>query len=112
MPKKIKKVRRGRPDGHKLSDYSKKKIAESKTGQLHSEVTKNKISCTLRHSGKRKGFNWTDERVAMLEQYLRAGLTQREIAEEMGCPKLSVTHAKSYYFPHISMLEMQKQNKE
>ncbi len=38
---------RGRPKGHKLSTESKRKIAESRTGQKHTEPTKQKISKTL-----------------------------------------------------------------
>lgn len=41
------KRRRGRPLGFKLSDSSKKAISDSKTGQRHSEATKEKISSTL-----------------------------------------------------------------
>jgi hypothetical protein len=37
-------AKRGRPLGFKLSEESKQKISESKTGQLHSEETKEKIS--------------------------------------------------------------------
>lgn len=38
---------RGRPKGHRLSEQSKKKISESKTGYTHSEEAKNKISASL-----------------------------------------------------------------
>lgn len=39
--------KRGRPLGHKLSEESKLKISESKTGQVHSRKTKRKISKSL-----------------------------------------------------------------
>lgn len=38
---------RGRPLGFKLSDLSKQAISDSKRGQHHSEITKDKISKTL-----------------------------------------------------------------
>ena len=41
------KKSRGRPLGFKLSDKSKKAISVAKTGQRHSEETKEKISRTL-----------------------------------------------------------------
>ena len=40
-------AKRGRPFGHKLSDKSKQKISESKTGQVHDRKTKKKISKSL-----------------------------------------------------------------
>ena len=40
----MKRKRRGRPTGFKLSQESKDKIAKSKTGQKHSEETKKLIS--------------------------------------------------------------------
>ena len=39
--------KRGRPEGHRLSDESKKAISESKKGQEHSQETKDKISKSL-----------------------------------------------------------------
>lgn len=39
--------KRGRPIGHKLSEESKRAIAESKTGQKHKPETKDKISRSL-----------------------------------------------------------------
>ena len=41
------KKNRGRPLGFRLSDESKRAISEAKTGQRHSEETKEKISRTL-----------------------------------------------------------------
>lgn len=41
------KGKRGRPTGHRLSEASKRAIAESKTGQLHKQETKDKISRSL-----------------------------------------------------------------
>lgn len=43
----ILKKSRGRPLGFRLSDKSKRAISEAKTGQRHSEETKEKISRTL-----------------------------------------------------------------
>jgi len=40
-------LKRGRPLGHKLSEESKQKISESKTGQQHDRKTKKKISKSL-----------------------------------------------------------------
>jgi len=40
-------AKRGRPVGYRLSEESKRAIAESKTGQLHKIETKDKISNTL-----------------------------------------------------------------
>jgi hypothetical protein len=39
--------KRGRPTGHKLSEESKRAIAESKRGQKHKPETKDKISRSL-----------------------------------------------------------------
>lgn len=39
--------KRGRPVGHKLSEESKRAIAESKRGQHHKQATKDKISKSL-----------------------------------------------------------------
>lgn len=39
--------KRGRPAGHRLSEESKRAIAESKRGQKHAPETKDKISRTL-----------------------------------------------------------------
>ncbi len=36
-------AKRGRPEGHILSDESKQKISESKTGQLHTMEVRDKI---------------------------------------------------------------------
>lgn len=41
------KGQRGRPVGHRLSEESKRAIAESKTGQFHKQETKDKISKSL-----------------------------------------------------------------
>jgi conjugal transfer/entry exclusion protein len=41
-------AKRGRPLGFKLSEESKAKISKSKTGQLHDEETKEKISDSVR----------------------------------------------------------------
>lgn len=41
------KSKRGRPVGFKLSDKTKKAISDAKTGQRHSEETKDKISKSL-----------------------------------------------------------------
>ena len=38
---------RGRPLGFRLSEESKRAISDSKKGQKHSELTKDKISKTL-----------------------------------------------------------------
>lgn len=40
--------RRGRPTGHRLSEESKRKISISKTGLLHNEKTKKRISKGLK----------------------------------------------------------------
>lgn len=40
-------AKRGRPPGYRLSEESKRAIAESKTGQCHKKETKDKISKTL-----------------------------------------------------------------
>lgn len=45
---KIKKKKRGRPVGYKLSEESKKAISESKKGQHHSVETREKISRSLK----------------------------------------------------------------
>lgn len=41
-------AKRGRPEGHKLSDKTKHKISESKTGQIHSFITRTKIANGVR----------------------------------------------------------------
>ena len=46
--------KRGRPMGFKLSEASKRQISMSKTGQRHSQKTKDKISHTLLIYFKRK----------------------------------------------------------
>lgn len=40
-------MKRGRPKGYKMSEESKKKIADSKTGYKHDQETKNKIKDSL-----------------------------------------------------------------
>ena len=47
--------RRGRPSGYKLSEESKARISKSKTGQIHSTKTKEKIRNTLLNYFKRRG---------------------------------------------------------
>ena len=42
----------GRKKGHKLSEESKNKIAASKTGQLHTEEEKKKISDSMKNYWK------------------------------------------------------------
>ena len=44
----MKKRPRGRPKGHRLSKESKAKIAKTKTGQVHTPETRQKISNTLK----------------------------------------------------------------
>ncbi len=46
--------RRGRPDGHKLSQETKNKIAQSKVGHRHSIETKDKIAAGLVKYFKKK----------------------------------------------------------
>lgn len=41
-------TKRGRPKGTKLSDKTKKKIADARSGTKHSENTKNKIAESLK----------------------------------------------------------------
>jgi len=47
LSNKIMPVKRGRPQGYKLSEESKDKIRSSRFGTHHSEETKNKISKSL-----------------------------------------------------------------
>ena len=61
--------KRGRPVGYKLSEESKRAIAESKTGQRHREETKEKISRSLLIYFKQ--FNSLADEI--IDKYCRVG---------------------------------------
>lgn len=53
-PSTVKRGRKGRPIGFKLSEASKRAISEAKKGQKHKESTKDKISRSLQNYFRKK----------------------------------------------------------
>ena len=79
-------AKRGRPKGYKLSEVSKKQISISKTGCIHSEDARRKISESLKAyfaspKGKRARQKMSKDSKARMKAYMKTEKGKAQVAK-------------------------------